>query len=103
MNPRVASKSPRQVAQLVGAYLTRVGEKAVVGMPNDTSKQRLSRILTRFAAIKKAVDMTDLRKRFKISPAMWKRMEAMAEAGSLLADDVARRWRRDRRARAARA
>jgi hypothetical protein len=93
------ARSPKQIAQEIDAYLTRVGEKAVVDTPSGTPKQRFSRIQTKFAAIEKAADMTDLRKRFKIGPAMEKRMEEMAEAGSLLADDVTRRrfrgWRRD--------
>jgi hypothetical protein len=81
------AKSPSRLAREIGVYLSCVGKKAVADMPSDTSKMRLSRIFTRFAAIKKAANMTDLRTRFRISSAMWKRMEALAEAGSLLADD----------------
>ena len=95
------ARSPVQIAQEIDAYLKRVAKKAVRGMPCTSPKQRFSRIQTEFAAIEKAADMTDLRKRFKISPAMEKRMEAMAEAGSLLADDVERQ-RRQVRARLAR-
>lgn len=60
-------------------------------MPQTTVKQRARRLFTKLDAIKKAADMTDLRKRFKISPAMEKRMEALAEAGSLLDDDTKQR------------
>lgn len=90
-------KSPQRLAEEIDAYLTRVGEKAVRGMPQTTVKQRTRRLVTKLDAIKKAANMPDLRKRFKISPAMEKRLESLAEAGSLLADDIQQRPQRRKR------
>jgi hypothetical protein len=63
-------------------------------MPQNTIKQRHRRLFTKIEAIKKAANMPDLRKRFQITPAMEKRLETMAEAESLLDEDIKRRPKR---------
>ncbi len=69
--------------QKIDAYLTRVGEKAVSGMPRQTPGERIRVILSKFEAIKKAARMSDLRKRFGITPTLEKRLKAAIKDGSL--------------------
>jgi hypothetical protein len=99
MKASVPRKSPQQLAREIDDYLQAVGNKAITGLAARTPKERMRGLLTKFNAIKQAANMDDLRKRFKITPAMEKRMEKMAEKGSLLDEDVRSRQRRLRRPR----
>lgn len=97
MKASVPRKSPQQLAREIDAYLDRVGTKAVSGLAAHTPLERMGRLTAKFKAIKQAANMDDLRKRFKITPSMEKRMEKMAERGSLLDEDVRSRRRPRRR------